>query len=367
MRFYIPSLNGLRALCIIMVIFYHFDMHHFLPDHGVFKIASLAFFNGPLGVNIFFAISGFLITTLLLKEEADMGFISLRGFYYRRIIRIFPAYYFLLLVYIILSIFGYFTLSSIDWISSFTYTKQFFPNTSHETAHLWSLSVEEVFYLIWPLLFIYFKKFRLSISIFCLMACCLVRCITYNAHGANLVNIIYTSGDALIIGCIIALHRDQIVHWMSNRKYLMLMIFPSIVMSVVFYKYIYHLELAGQFNSKPQISRFFVPMVYGFLGQIGTVTNILIGFLILYSISFENLWFKFLNLPIMNYIGKISYSLYLWQEIFTADRAYLHKLPIVLILVMIVGSACISYYFIEKPFLKLKHKFNFKPVPQPIS
>ena len=156
---HIPSLNGLRALSILLVIFSHLYNHHYFNDGDILiKYVPLWLFNGALGVNIFFIISGFLITTLLKHELEAYGKISLKAFYMRRIIRIFPAYYFLLLVYFILQYFEVVYFDSENWLSSLTYTKQFFPSGDNESAHLWSLSSEEIFYLVWPLAFIMIKK-----------------------------------------------------------------------------------------------------------------------------------------------------------------------------------------------------------------
>jgi len=96
---HIPSLNGLRAISILMVVASHLYRHNFLPDNVLVRSIRLWFFNGALGVNVFFIISGFLITGLLIGEKENYGKISLKKFYLRRTIRIFPAYYFLLIVY----------------------------------------------------------------------------------------------------------------------------------------------------------------------------------------------------------------------------------------------------------------------------
>ena len=88
MKLHIPSLNGLRAISIFMVIGYHLMQHNFLPNTTIIKYGSQLFLNGQMGVNIFFVISGFLITSLSVKEKAGTGSISLNKFYGRRIIRI---------------------------------------------------------------------------------------------------------------------------------------------------------------------------------------------------------------------------------------------------------------------------------------
>jgi len=88
------------------------------------------------------------------------------------------------------------------------------------------------------------------------------------------------------------------------------------------------------------------------------LTNTLIGFIVVISINIKNLWYWFLNFPLNNYIGKLPYGLYLWQQFFTADRPYLHILPVLLVLSTLLLCALMSYYFIERPFMKLKTKFE---------
>ena len=101
----LPSLNGLRAISIFLVLFDHLQIKYYIFSETLPKyFLPIRYFleDGHLGVNVFFVISGFLITTLLLKEEQKNKTVSLKKFYIRRTLRIFPAYYTLLLVYFIL-------------------------------------------------------------------------------------------------------------------------------------------------------------------------------------------------------------------------------------------------------------------------
>ena len=362
MKSYIPSLNGLRALSIIMVILYHLDGNELFDHEGVVHSFARFLFHGPLGVSIFFAISGFLITTLLIREEIEKGSISLKAFYTRRMIRIFPAYYFYLFVILLLTLDGYLRPTLIDWLSSVTYTKQFFMgHTVFETSHLWSLSVEEVFYLLWPLLFIYARPYRLQVILIGMLASCIFRLFAWQYDTSVMDRNILDSGDALLVGCCFALYKEQILVWMYKWQQLCWLIIPAILLSVIGYKYLYHLQDAGALPGKHLLKAFALPLGYAFFGQVGTVTNLLIGLLILWSITFETIWFKFLNLPVMNYIGKLSYSLYLWQQLFTCDRIWLHSLPVPLLFVLIGIAAMLSYYAIEQPSLKLKARFSASP------
>ncbi|MEO9117055.1 MAG: acyltransferase, partial [Gemmatimonadaceae bacterium] len=138
---HLPALDGLRAVAVFIVIAYHADITKGIP--------------ADLGVTLFFVLSGFLITWLLLREFDESGTISIRRFYVRRTLRIFPAYY----VFAVIS-FALDTVLGKRWTIglitvTFTYLVNYYnalfghPTTS--VAHAWSLAVEEQFYLLWPL------------------------------------------------------------------------------------------------------------------------------------------------------------------------------------------------------------------------
>ena len=105
---------------------------------------------GNFGVKIFFVISGFLITLLLLQENSRTGSIDLKQFYIRRSIRLFPAFYFYILCIALADMLGVITLFSGDLLHAATYTMNYHEERSWWLNHTWSLAVEEQFYLIWP-------------------------------------------------------------------------------------------------------------------------------------------------------------------------------------------------------------------------
>ncbi len=319
------------------------------------KQLSSVFINGELGVNIFFIISGYLITTLLIKELNKTGSVSLKDFYLKRTFRIFPAYYALLLVYFILQCFHYFTLTSTDWLSVILYGKQFVPSNVPEIGHLWSLSVEEVFYLVYPFLFIRFHK-NIKIVILLLMAAFVIaRFSFYSYPTQQYKNTIFTTGDSLLVGCLVAFENDKIKNFICKHTYISLVAFPLLLISITVQLYISSVFLH---SSNASLMRFPVlqNISYALFGNIGLITNMLIAYIILMSVNVRNWWFAFLNTSVLNYIGLLSYSIYLWQQLFTADRPYLHTLNIPMILLIIFSLAVLSYNLIEKPFLNLREK-----------
>src|ERR1043165_7467655 len=139
----IPSLDGLRAVAILMVCLSRLAQTKGSPLHNFSSF-------GNLGVRIFFVISGMLITRLLVAEDAHRGAISLRNFYFRRAVRIFPAMWFYMAVMLALRAAGAVSLEPNDNLHAFTYTVNYDQHRSWYIGHLWSLSVEEQFYLLWP-------------------------------------------------------------------------------------------------------------------------------------------------------------------------------------------------------------------------
>jgi peptidoglycan/LPS O-acetylase OafA/YrhL len=150
---YFPALDGLRAICILLVMFNH--VHEPVP-RGL---------QGRIGVDIFFVLSGFLITTLLLRERERHGNVSLSGFYTRRFFRIVPVYALVVMVYLGVA---YFSHDAVRWREFkgglpylLTFMQEYRPAaTGVMLGHAWSLGIEEKFYLVWPLLIVALFPFR---------------------------------------------------------------------------------------------------------------------------------------------------------------------------------------------------------------
>lgn len=350
-----PSINGLRAFSILLVITSHLAFNNGLVrgwEETTWALNLLKFLiqDGQLGVNIFFVVSGFLITALLMEEERRTGTISLKKFYIRRMLRIFPAYYFILLVYLFLQIAGYLHLDPISWLTSLTFTKQFW-RTDWYTAHFWSLSVEEIFYLVWPFIFLGGDRLRKWVAVLFFVLVPVIRTLIY-FHPVAWVHelTLFTRMDAIALGCLFAIYRDKIVERCSP-----------------YWTYIFVFSMVALFISREfpfflgKIGLAFVFIPLGLTH--GTTGNILVAFIMMYSVfGPRRLWFRLLNSSIMNYVGLLSYSIYLWQQFFISEREdWINQAPqnVVFMLLAAMGS----YHLIEKPFLRLKNRFPPTPVP----
>jgi len=210
--------------------------------------------------------------------------------------------------------------------------------------------VEEHFYLIWPFIFKYFRKYRNAFAWLIILSVPVIR-IIYVKYPIDLINrlTIFQKGDALMWGCVFAIYKDRISQWLKNIQFIFLFILAAFLF----------LDHSPRMHLNPTVYLLTVPSLCTTTGTIG---DIMVGALILSSISRGNaIWYKFLNIGWMNYIGKLSYSLYIWQQLFfSASIGILGKFPLNIVLIFIVAN--LSYYFIEKPFLLLKTKFEKKPL-----
>src|SRR5579875_1282001 len=230
-REYYPALDVLRGIAILLVIAYHnFD---FLP---FFKF-------GYLGVDLFFVLSGFLITDILLKTRNEKNW--LQNFYARRIFRIFPLYY--LSLFIVLYIIPHITHVNIGyyqqhqvWLWLYLQNWLYITNVSNHTHllhHFWSLAIEEQFYLFWPLIFLFVKnrKIILMIALLLLAAVVLSRLFIYLHDKHNFLFTItytFTRIDGILIGSSIALIHSVNANWIKNHVKMIL--FLLIAMNVVY-------------------------------------------------------------------------------------------------------------------------------------
>lgn len=340
---YYPSLNGLRAISIIIVLLFHLIRYNFRI--GLPPALNLPVFEGGFGVNIFFVISGFLITSLLIQEEEQNGRISIKGFYSRRILRIFPAYFFLLFFYWILQLIGLLYIPSSTWATVLTYTRYIDPDVEWYTGHIWSLSVEENFYLFWPAVFLLGKQTRVNFAFFLIIFAPLMRAFLYFHPIRWMMDTSpFTRIDAIATGCYCAFYKEELINYLKpywNRLFgfslLLLFALPWIADQGI------HAGLG---------------LVFETLGILhGTIGNFLVAIIMLYSIfGPRGSWYQVLNSKAFNYIGVLSYSIYLWQQLFVLKRNWwVSDFPQNLILIFL--AALFSHYIIEKPFLKLKEKF----------
>lgn len=349
----IPGLDGLRAISILMVIIYHNEV----ALKPIFKSLNLPaniidfLGNGHIGVVIFFVISGYLITTLLKRELERTNTISLKDFYTRRAYRIFPAYYFYLGVIAILAVAGFLDIRFGQFIIAGTYTWNYlfrFVPQGADTwylVHFWTLAIEEQFYLLWPLTLLWLrpkKAAKLAVFLICLTP--FIRVFTHFVMPEwrfDLPRMLHTQWDPLMMGALIALwegekfFEDRIRPLINNRWLLLLACITALFIVPLLDR-----KLGNAFGTIAQV----------------TIEIICIALVLLHVTRNPTTTVgKFLNHPAVVFVGTLSYSLYLWHQLFTGYLNQPWKTPFPGSLLSVVACSLISYYLIEQPFLRLRH------------
>jgi len=308
-----------------------------MTSHSILGTHSFAFrllfLHADLGVRVFFVISGFLITTLLLNERAEFGGISLRLFYIRRTLRILPAFYLFVGTVAILSALGVIAVPGSNWIYVLTYTMNFDPHPPWVLGHLWSLSVEEQFYLLWPLAMKFLQPRLWAIvailSVFCGSAVRALGLIDPALHYA----FPFVCGP-LAMGCLLAIYAPRVGAFIA----------------------------ASRFLSSDIVFIFAVPLIWWLDAMdIRLITNILVT-LCVARLVFVPTGFvaRVLNSAPLVRLGKVSYSLYLFQQLFfdSISGKPSIPLPFPFNLVGAFAAALACYYAVEMPFLALRIRFR---------
>ena len=337
----IPALDGLRGLSISLVLLAHLSGTRDLAT-GVrlYDLDSL----GNLGVRIFFVISGFLITLLLLQERSVTGHISLPRFYLRRGLRIFPAAYLYMGILFSCAALGFVVLAPGDRLHALTYTVNYHHLRSWEVSHLWSLSVEEQFYLVWPaLLLVFGARGGLWLAFALVVAAPLVRMgiwIYWPARRIEIGEAFSTIGDAIATGCLLAGMRARLG---QSERYLRCLRSPWFVVVPLL------VAVANAFQHYPAID---------FLaGQ--TIMNVAIALTIDRCVRVDGDWVRrLLESRPLALLGTLSYSLYLWQEPFLNrfSRSEVTQFPFNLLLAFAAASA--SHYLVERPLMRWRQRLR---------
>lgn len=304
----LPTLDGLRAISILMVIVGHW-MNAFAPGPSMIR-ATIG--NGNLGVTVFFVISGYLITSLLMKDN------SLGRFYFRRALRIFPAFYFFLIVVYSL---GYASSTAVTVSGFYLWDYMRIPG-EWAVAHTWSLSIEEKFYLFWPAMMLLGRRKAWLIASTGIILVPILR--VMSAGNDNINFMFHTRIDVILIGCWFALRGEKLPA-ITRAQAIMAGIFVWIV--------------------SPLLAQWLGGAYVYTVGY--TFEGVLIACVIVWGIKNPPAW---LQTPVLVHIGLISYSLYLWQGLFLGSPRFSPWLAVPASFV----CAELSYFIIEKPFLALR-------------
>ena len=335
---HLPSLDGLRAISIALVLLGHLS--------GTRGFATLDLGIGDyahLGVIVFFVISGFLITRLMLLERIRNGRVSLKLFYERRALRLFPASYTFIACVCLLSIAGVFHLRPTDIWHAVTYTVNYLPNRGKQIGHLWSLSVEEQFYLIWPLTFVLMGPRRagwVAFGVVLFGPCArfgdwlFLRGTPY--HDLEMFPMV---ADSLAMGCLLA----KLSGWLETKNWYLQLFRPA-----------YSIGLVALILVINRYMGYSVVSVFG-----SSIINLALAVLIHRCVYHaRDAVGRVLNWKPIAFVGVLSYSLYLWQQLFLNRESSAWENTFPQNLAFAIAAALASYFLLEKPLLKLRSRLR---------
>lgn len=357
---YFPNLDGFRTISFLIVFLGHcLILFDFGERTFILKYLSKILGKPGMGVHFFFVLSGYLISYLLLNEYNRNGKININSFYMRRILRIWPVYFLVIIISVLLSLVNkpFYSLGDANFLLILTFLTNFnlagTGISSLPITVLWSVAVEEQFYLILPLLIACFTK-----KVFYIFPLFIVAAITFgliNTRNIMLVefNTLSVCGS-LFLGCIAA-YLDvfhNLSHIFTHLKKL-LIIFVYILFLIL------HIYRDKIFDAEK--SNILLYFIYSFF----------FAFFILEQNYCKNSFYKMRNFKALTNAGKYTYGLYAYHMIFISilmifipnyiDPKGNYIIYFLLWALALLGSyffAKISYIYIEKPFLKLKEKFS---------
>jgi peptidoglycan/LPS O-acetylase OafA/YrhL len=342
-----PALDGVRGVAILFVIAFHFRAsEHALPTRG-----------GFLGVDVFFVLSGFLITALLLEEYKTSGAIRFRAFYARRALRLLPALVTVIAVWLAwVSLFDHAVAHRAyrEAVAAILYGENWYHGLSSfgaglptGLAHTWSLSIEEQFYILWPALLwlLLRRRFRFAtiVTALALAAVPVIRLLQWEGDAS--VNRLYfstqTRADTLLAGCLLGLLLSN--GYIRGRtsealRRLLPLAFAFVAFSLVF---AYHRS----------------PFIYKGGYTIFAVATAIV----LWGVLERGFLHRLLESRPLLWVGRRSYGLYLWHwPIFWAALHHWGhaRIASAVALPLTFLFAWASYRWIELPFLRLKRRFS---------
>jgi peptidoglycan/LPS O-acetylase OafA/YrhL len=335
-----PQLDGLRALAAGLVVLYHA-----LPT---FRIGQLAY--GWIGVDIFFVISGYLITAILLEQRkaCTNRYLVVRNFVVKRVLRLFPAYYFLILsLSLARAAFGLWSWNPGEGIWFLTYTSNILTFLhgfrSSQVNHLWTLAVEEQFYLFWPWLLLFLPRKVMFRSVALLVV--LSFAFKTACHAVPHVRVLTISNlDTLGGGALMAIMglNDRLSRWTTRRV-----------------RWFALAGLCGLFLHSAALPDPLLLNASVWVLAMALVSGCVLGW--------SGGWGRLLEHPWMVHAGLISYGIYLYHKpvisaigiVLSQTGLSLHPaVKLVLALTATCLIAEISYRFLERPFLRLKDRFD---------
>jgi peptidoglycan/LPS O-acetylase OafA/YrhL len=368
-KVYFPGLNSLRFFSALTVIITHVELMKHKFGFANLWSNKLIFHFGGIGVSFFFVLSGFLVTYLMFEEKRNFNFFSIKNFYLRRILRIWPLYFLILILgFFILPKFTYIPFFSEHFIDEFFLNFIFYllilPNIAFSIYYAvpligqsWSIGVEEQFYIFWPIVFNFFKKFTFKVLTYLLIFWVSVKLffLIFSLYFDNEIVLIVKKNLAMLK------FENMIIGAMGA---LILFENKSKILNFIYNKTIFFIAASGII-----ISIYVLPELL--FDGIHLLHSIFFIVIILNVSTNPNINFR-LESPVLNLLGKISYGLYMYHliviyfvftlmlrfDIYQENDSLSTFLLYSQSMIITFLISYFSYTFFEKRFLKMKLKFT---------
>lgn len=369
------NLDALRFFAFFSVFISHcvYRYNYVFPQKSL-QLLNLHFFaNGNLGVNFFFVLSGFLISWLLFLEKEGSGTVNIRDFYIRRVLRIWPVYFLVVAAgfFVAMVVCPYFLdekqfiwRAAKDSLPRYAFFLANFDlirvkESSHLLSVLWSVSVEEQFYLVWPLLFFFLSKKAIPVLCWIIIAVSFAYRFFYALEPVYKFSTFSVMSD-LAMGCLAAYYAMYSPAFKARIKHQK----RTTILLVYLLLFIY-IPLHG-------MSHYFGDTVFRVYYPFESLLfSSFFAYIILEQNFSDNSFFKFGRISVFSRLGKISYGLYAYH-MFTFPVAFYvtiklglpdedfisYLLKIALSLTLTIAISLLSYNLFEKKFLMLKQKFS---------
>ncbi len=354
----IHGLDGLRALSIVMVMASHLAGSAIVGG-GQIPLGS-AHAWGKVGVRVFFVISGFLITKLLIDEARRHAGVSIRAFYVRRAYRILPAFGVYLAALVGLRALGWADVPTNDLVHALTYTTNFDVERSWLVSHIWSLSVEEHYYLVWPIAFALLRpKHAFTLALATCFVSPVARFLVFAKLPEHLDSLVWQAtpcvADSIATGCLLAYARDPEARAEVGIPALLIERFLQITRRSAWT----YVALLPAFFTYLLETR---PTIWTLVAV--SFSNVAFVVVIDRAVTTQSDPFgKLLTLPTIERVGVLSYSLYLWQQLFLRQSAVggssgwsiLCAFPINIFAAL--ACAHVSYELVERRILRKRPRW----------
>jgi peptidoglycan/LPS O-acetylase OafA/YrhL len=328
-------IDGWRAVAALLVVVLHGALYHWawrtgsisqaFHDSDVFSLLTsvllrLLAFAGSSGVPIFFMISGFIITTLLCKEQQRNGSVSLLAFYVRRTFRIFPAMFIYVGAVALLARLGILDVAPVSVAAASTFTCNII-QCDWWYAHYWSLAFEEQFYIFWPLAFVLVQVRRKNVAL--------------------VITAVLIAVSAFI-------------------PYLSALAFLGIGVSFALLNFERTISLPRWLAPSALAGACFIALIpqNGFIGEALAFSNVILLPAIFIGSMYNLTFRKILDRPWLSAIGRASYGLYLWQQVFLAPMEFYHVWPSDLLILGLPLCVWGIYTFVEVPLMRLGRRIS---------